>query len=118
NHRFIGVRARTLDVGKPVQFKHTILSLATTPSGDRFYVITDSEQVVHVLDRYQDRVTADVDLPGRARDVRVDPFGRFVLVKSAVGDSVWVVAVGTDKLVGTVHSSWRADVPFVAPDGA
>jgi septal ring-binding cell division protein DamX len=35
-----------------------------------------------------------------------------------VGDSVWIIAVGTDRLVGTVRSTWRTDLPFVAPDGA
>ena len=57
-------------------------------------------------------------LPGRARDLRVDPFGRFVLVRAAAGDSVWIVSIGTDKVVGTLHSAWRGDLPFVAPDGS
>ena len=57
-------------------------------------------------------------LPGRARDLRVDPFGRYVLVRAATGDSAWIVSIGADKVVGTLHSAWRGDLPFVAPDGA
>jgi cell division septation protein DedD len=41
-----------------------------------------------------------------------------VLVQAATGDSIWVVSIGTDKVIGTVHSAWRGDLPFVAPDGS
>jgi len=118
DHKLTGVRARTMQAGEPIEFDHAVGAVATTPSGDRFYVLEDSVNAVQVVDRYQDRVTARVDLPGRARDLRVDPFGRYVLARPAVGDSVWVIAVGTDRVLGRVRSQWRSDVPFVAPDGA
>jgi hypothetical protein len=41
-----------------------------------------------------------------------------VLVRAATGDSVWVVGIGADKVIGTVRSVWRGDLPLVAPDGA
>jgi len=63
-------------------------------------------------------VSTTVRLPGWARDLRVDPFGRFVLLRAASGDSAWIVSIGTDKVVGTLHSAWRSDLPFVAPDGS
>ena len=112
------VRARTLAKGEPITLDHGVTGMATTPSGDRFYVITDSSSDLTVLDPIQDRVSATVRLPGRPRDLRVDPFGRFVLVRAAVGDSVWIVSIGTDKVAGTLHSAWRSDLPFVAPDGS
>jgi hypothetical protein len=114
----LGVRARRLAVTKSIEFDHTISTIVATPSGDRFYVITDSSNRVNVVDQYQDRVIGTIDLAGRPRDLRVDPFGRFLLVRPATGDEVWVVSVGTDRVVGSVHSLWRGDVPFVAPDGA
>jgi hypothetical protein len=40
-----------------------------------------------------------------------------VLVRPATGDSLWVVSVGTDKVIGTFGSPWRGDIPFVASDG-
>jgi cell division septation protein DedD len=112
------VRARTLAKGDPITLDHGVTGIATTPSGDRFYIITDSSSELAVLDPIQDRVSATVRLPGRPRDLRVDPFGRFVLVRAAAGDSVWIVSIGTDKVVGTLHSTWRGDLPFVAPDGS
>jgi cell division septation protein DedD len=112
------VRARTLAKGDPITLDHGVAGMATTPSGDRFYVITDSSSVLTVLDPIQDRVSTTVTLPGRPRELRVDPFGRFVLVRAAAGDSVWIVSIGTDKVVGTLHSAWRSDLPFVAPDGS
>ena len=113
-----GVHARTFVKGEPIAFDHAVIAVAATPSGDRFYVLTDSSKVLNVVDGYQDRVAARIDLPGRPRDLRVDPFGRFVLVRGTVGDSVWVVSIGTNRVVGTVRSRWRGDLPFVAADGA
>lgn len=118
NRTLLGVRARRLATTKSIDFDHSISSIAATPSGDRFYVITDSSNRVNVVDQYQDRVSGTIELAGRPRDLRVDPFGRFLLVRAAKGDEIWVVSVGTDQVVGTVHSLWRGDLPFVAPDGA
>jgi cell division septation protein DedD len=112
------VRARTLAKGEPITLDHGVVGMATTPSGDRFYVITDSSSDLVVLDPIQDRVSTTVRLPGRPRELRVDPFGRFVLARAASGDSVWIVSIGTDKVIGTLHSTWRSDLPFVAPDGS
>jgi hypothetical protein len=118
SHALLGVRARRLAVTKSIEFEHTISNIVATPSGDRFYVITDSSNRVNVVDQYQDRVSGTINLAGRPRGLRVDPFGRFLLVRATTGDEVWVVSVGTDQVVGTVHSQWRGDLPFVAPDGA
>jgi hypothetical protein len=118
NHTLTGVHARTFAKGQPIEFDHTILSVAATPSGDRFYVVMDSSPTLSVIDRYQDRVTTQIQLPGRPRDLRVDPFGRYVLVRAAAGDSVWIVGIGANTVIGTVRSRWTGDLPFVAADGA
>ena len=113
----IGLRARTLEFSHPIKFDHPIVAVAATPSGDRLYVLTESSHGVDVVDRYQDRVTSRIDLPGQPRALRVDAFGRYVLIRGP-RDSVWVAAIGTDKVITTVRSSWSNDLPFVAPDGA
>jgi len=118
NPSLLGVRARRLTSTRSIAFDHIISDIVATPSGDRFYVITDSSNRMSVVDQYQDRVSRTIELTGRPRDLRVDPFGRFLLVRAAKGDEVWVVGIGTDQVVGTIHSVWRGDVPFVAPDGA
>jgi len=114
----IGLRTRTLQAGTPIALEHHALAIATSPSGDRAYVVLDSTESLAVVDPYQNAVVSKTVLPGRARDLRVDPFGRYVLVRAATGDSVWVVSVGTDKVTKTVHSQWRGDLPFVAVDGS
>jgi len=114
----VGVDTRTLARGSAVSFDKPISRIATTPSGDRLYVITDSAQDLAIVSRYQDRIAGRITLPGRARDLRIDPIGRYLLVRAATGDSVWVVSVGADRVMGAVRSKWRGDVPFVAQDGS
>ena len=89
NGTLSGVRARRLAQTRSVSFEHSITNISAT-----------------------------IELPGRPRDLRVDPFGRLLLVRAAGRDSVWVISIGTDRVLGTVRSVWRGDVPFVAPDGA
>lgn len=113
----VGLRARTLDFSRPIKFDHPIVAVAATPSGDRLYVITESTHAVDVVDRYQDRVTSRIKLPGQPRALRVDAFGRYLLIRGP-RDSVWVAAVGTDQVISTLRSAWSDDLPFVAPDGA
>src|SRR6266850_81369 len=61
------------------------------------------------------------DLVGVAADsgvVLMDPLGRRLLAKPAAGDSVFVVDLPVKRLVGTLASAWRTDLPAIAPDGA
>lgn len=114
----IGVRSRTLEQMPPIGFDTPVSALAPTPSGDRVFVATDSSDRLAIVDRYAEDVTGRVRLPGIARELRMDPLGRYLLVRPAAGDSAWVVAVSNGELVGTVRTEWRPDLPFVAPDGA
>ncbi len=114
----VGVRTRTLQPLPTITFESPVVALTATPSGDRLFVATESNHQVSVVDRYQDRVAAAIPLPGQPQDFRIDGLGRFLLVRAARGDSAWVVAIGTDSLVGTVRSAWRHDLPVVMPDGA
>jgi hypothetical protein len=114
----IDLRTRTFELAAPIKLRHRAVAIAISPSGNRAYVVLDSTTSLAVVDPYSNSVVSRTELPGRARDLRVDPFGRYVLVRAATGDSVWVVSVGTDKVTQTVHSQWRGDLPFVAIDGA
>ena len=78
-------------------------------------MITDSAPSVAIIASARDGLAARIELPGRARDLRIDPFGRYLLVRPRTGDSVWVASVGTDRVLGTLRTRWRGDVPFVAP---
>ena len=112
------LRTRTMDWAPPVHFEKAINVMASTPSGDRVFILGDTNTRISVVDRFRDRVTARFDLPGKADDLRVDPFGRYLLARAAGSDSLWVLAIGTQKLLGSVKSAWRVDLPFVGYDGA
>lgn len=112
------LRTRTLEWAAPIHFDEPISVMAPTPSGDRMFVLTDSRTRISVVDRYRDRVSGTFELPGRASDLRVDPFGRYLLARAESGDSIWVVAIGTQRVIGGIQAAWRNDLPFVGYDGA
>lgn len=117
-HELVGVRTRTLDPVPAIDFDHDIRALTATPSGDRLFVATDDSHELSVVDRYRDKVATTLELPGQPEDLRMDALGRYLLVHAAGGDSAWVVDIGTARLIGTVTTAWRRDLPFVLPDGA
>jgi cell division septation protein DedD len=114
----VGVRSRDLQPLRAVPLEGPLRAVAATPSGDRIYVALEGRGAVEVVDRFRDAVAATIELPGEARELRVDPLGRYVLARPARGDSAWVIAVGTDRVLGTVPGQWRGDLPLVLPDGA
>ena len=57
-------------------------------------------------------------LPHSVRDLRIDPLGRLLLARPDTGELVWVIDVVTNRLVTTLPTPWRADLPNVAPDGS
>ena len=113
----ISLRGRSLQVTPAVHLDAAVRAVTATPSGDRLFVVTDSSRNVIVVDRYRDAVTQSIELPGTVSALRMDPLGRYVLARAAAGDSAWVVAVGTARVIGSVKTEWRDDLPFVAPDG-
>jgi hypothetical protein len=114
-----GVRTRTLDVVvRDVELEGPVEALVATPSGDRVYVLTKDTKGVRVYDRYRERIAATIALPGQPADLRMDPVGRYLLVRAGETDSAWVVALSNDKLLGAIRTGWRTDLPFVGLDGA
>lgn len=113
----VGVRTRDLQPLNIIELDGHARAVVATPSGDRLFALTDSSKQVAVIDRYREKVSEQIDLPGLAEDLRIDPLGRYLLVHAAAHDSAWVVDVGTDHLIGGVRTAWRDDLPFVAPDG-
>ncbi|MEO7996777.1 MAG: SPOR domain-containing protein [Gemmatimonadaceae bacterium] len=116
NETVLAVRSRDFGKALDVSMGEVVTALASTPSGDRIFVALAGEERLRVIDRFEESIVGKVKLPGEARGLRMDPLGRVVLVQGG-GDSVWVVSVATDKVLGTVHSEWRADLPLVLPDG-
>jgi DNA-binding beta-propeller fold protein YncE len=87
-------------------------SIAFSPSGHQLYVAAENRLVV--VDRFAARIRTTVSLPGAATALRPDPLGRWLLVRPASGDSIWVVDLDRDSLVGTAPGKWSDDLPLVA----
>ncbi len=112
-----GVRTRSMQRTASVAFDEPVELLAATPSGDRVFVVTSTGTSVQVVDRYREAVSGSIDLGRHPSDLRMDPLGRYLLARLDGVDSTVVIALGTNQVVGTLATGWRADLPFVAPDG-
>jgi cell division septation protein DedD len=112
-----GVRTRDLARVKTIKLGKTIVDAVATPSGDRIFVALAEKRSLTIVDRYAESVDGTIGLPDAPTALRMDPDGGYVLARNATGDSVRVIAIGTSRLIGTVASEWRVDLPLVAPDG-
>jgi cell division septation protein DedD len=111
----LGLRTRDVSPLKEVRLPGDAAAMAPTPSGDRVYIALKETPRIVVLDRYSESISATIDLPGPAIDLRIDPVGQLLLAKPADGvDSAWVVAIGTGRVVGSIAGTWSADLPAFA----
>ncbi|HKR09043.1 MAG TPA: SPOR domain-containing protein [Gemmatimonadaceae bacterium] len=113
----VGIKAKDLSPVGAVDLPSRVRALAPTPSGDRIYVATMSDSALSVVDRYSGRVETGLTLPAPALDLRMDALGRYLLAQFPKGDSAWVIAIGTNRLIGAVATKWENDLPAVTPDG-
>ncbi len=115
--QLVGVRLRTLETVAPIGLADKAAILQATPSGDRIYVAYKKRAEIAVVDRYQEKITQTIELPGPPSQLRMDPLGRYLLARNPNSDSVWVIAVGTNRLMESQASKWTNDLPSFAPDG-
>ena len=113
----MGVRTRSMERTASVAFDEPVEVLAATPSGDRVFVVTSTGTAVQVVDRYREALSDSIDLGRHPSDLRMDPLGRYLLARLDGVDSTAVIALGTNRVIGTVSTGWRADLPYVAADG-
>ncbi|MGH7522359.1 MAG: SPOR domain-containing protein [Gemmatimonadales bacterium] len=92
-------------------------ALAFSPSGHRIYVARRNGPGLAVLDRYERKELDGVALPGPVAALRLDPLGRWLLARPAVGDSAWIVDLPIKQHTGIVPTAWQADLPAISPDG-
>jgi hypothetical protein len=113
------VQTRTMKLSEPLAIGGRIRDVALTPSGDRIYVLADvaGQPTLVFVDRYRWQIASSLALEGKPRELRVDPIGRYVLVRGA-RDTVTVIGTAANRIVGTVRSEWRSDLPLVAPDAS
>jgi len=113
----VGIKAKDLSPVGAVDLPSRVRAVAPTPSGDRIYVTTMSDSTLSVVDRYSGRVETGLTLPAPALDLRMDALGRYLLARFPKGDSAWVIAIGTNRLIGAVATKWENDLPAITPDG-
>ena len=119
-NRLLSVRARDLERLGTISLGDSIIATASSPSGDRLYVLgrDNGDSRVQVINKYSDEVVAKLAVPADASALRMDPLGRYVLVRhGGSADSVLVIGVASDNVLGRFVSPWRADLPLVFPDG-
>jgi len=113
----VGVKGKDLSSLGAVQLPSRVRALTPTPSGDRLYVATMADSVISIVDRYNGRVESGLTLPQPPLDLRMDGLGRYLLARFPQHDSAWVIAIGTNKLLGAVPTRWESDLPAITPDG-
>jgi hypothetical protein len=113
----VGVKAKDLSPLGAVQLPSRVRALAPTPSGDRLYVATIADSAISIVDRYTGRLQAGLTLPEPPLDLRMDALGRYLLARFPSQDSAWVIAIGTNMLLGAVPTRWESDLPAITPDG-
>ncbi|MGH7592073.1 MAG: SPOR domain-containing protein [Gemmatimonadales bacterium] len=102
---------------RPLRSIHSgahIRHLAFSPSGHRLYVSRDGSDALSVFDRFTWKPLPEIDLPGDAGALRPYPLGRYLLVRPVKGDSVWVVDLSTNEMLGSWPAPWGPDLPTVA----
>ena len=92
-------------------------ALAFSPSGHRIYVARRSVPGLAVIDRFERKELDGVALPGPVAALRLDPMGRWLLARPAVGDSAWIVDLPIKRHTGIVPTQWQPDLPSISPDG-
>ncbi|NIR44826.1 MAG: hypothetical protein GWN99_11000 [Gemmatimonadetes bacterium] len=91
-------------------------AIAFTPSGHRLYAATGD--TIRVFDRLRNRELPSVALPAPAVDLRFAITGATLLARLVgVQDSLAVLQVGVDSLLGVVPGAWGPDLPAVIPGG-
>ena len=113
----VGVKAKDLSPLGSIELPGRVRALAPTPSGDRIFAATMSDSTLSVVDRYSGNVGTGLTLPAPPLDLRMDALGRYLLARFPKGDSAWVIAIGTNRLVGAVSTRWEQDLPAITPDG-
>lgn len=110
----VAVRVRDLTEVFREGVSGRIRAIETTPSGDRLYV-ANAGRSLQVVDRFAQTEAASIDLPAAVSTLRMDPEGVFLLAGAEEGAQVYVIAVGTGRVVATVDAPWGDDLPVVTP---
>lgn len=115
--RVLALRSRDLGVALDVDVGGPIEAMVATPSGDRVFVAIEGKPLIRIADRFDEGLTGRIRLPSPARALRMDPFGRTLLIRGD-GDSIFVASLADDRVTGTLTAPWLEDLPLVTFEGA
>lgn len=115
DEQVLAVRSRDLSRALDVDVGDPVVAIAATPSGDRLFVARADDATLRIVDRFEEGVSGKIRLPGPVRALRMDALGRVLLARGPA-DSVYVVSLASDAMIGVVRSAWRGDLPLVLPD--
>ena len=103
-----------------VRLKGSPVAAVFTPSGHRLYVVLRTRSEVAVVDRFTHHTLAAVQLPGPGDALRMDPWGRVLLVHpaDAAAAETWIVSMADNRVSGRVSTPWQSDLPTVSENGA
>jgi len=105
-----GTTQNTVDLPGPP------IALTFSPSGHRVYGLVGDAVVV--IDRFSGDRIATIELDRQGREMRLDPSGRWMMVRQTGADSVWVLDLATATSVGSLATAWRSDLPLIAGEGS
>ena len=105
----------TAETERTIRARTRPRSVAFSPSGHEVYVARQ-ESDISIVNRFSGREMFAVGLPDQAAELRVDPYGRWLLARSVARDVVWVVDVAERILVGELRVPWDSVHPHVTPD--
>jgi hypothetical protein len=91
------------------------IALTFSPSGHRVYGLVGDAIVV--VDRFSGDRLSTIELDRQGREIRLDPSGRWMMVRQAGADSVWVLDLATGTGVASIATAWRLDLPLIAGEG-
>ncbi|HKS04826.1 MAG TPA: SPOR domain-containing protein [Gemmatimonadaceae bacterium] len=111
------VDAREWRVTPGPRARRTPLAVVTTPSGDRALILDADGRTIRTWLRYGERFGPTTKLDTGVNDLRMDPLGRFLLARRDLGDSAVVISIAVGRVIATVATDWRADLPAFAPNG-
>jgi SPOR domain len=100
-----------------VRLSNAPRAIAFSPSGHRIYVARRNAPGLAIIDRYDHKELDGIALPGSVAALRLDPLGRWLLARPAVGDSAWIVDLPIKRYTGIIPSAWQPDLPAISPDG-
>jgi hypothetical protein len=100
-----------------VDFDPPALFADFSASGHRLHIVRADGSLL-AIDRFSLEELDALRLPGTPTDSRVDPWGRWQLLRSPDDSTIWVVDVVSWTLADSTAGAWDPELPMVAPDGS